>query len=84
MNLINAPAPGPLVTATALLLASIVLYAVLFTLAFLHARRCDKAEEAGYRKAYAEQELLVDDLRDEINHLEQRNADLSKQMGAAA
>jgi hypothetical protein len=38
----------------------------------------------GYRKAYAEQDLLVDELRDEIEHLEQRNAELSKQMGAAA
>jgi uncharacterized protein (DUF2164 family) len=40
--------------------------------------------EQGYRRAYAEQDLLVDDLRDEIDHLEQRNGELSKQMGAAA
>ena len=34
----------------------------------------------GYRQAYVEQELLVDDLREEIDHLEERNADLSHQL----
>ena len=38
----------------------------------------------GYRRAYAEQELLVDDLREEIAHLEERNAQLSRQQGRAA
>jgi len=45
-HLDNAPdVPGPLITATALILAGIVLYAVLFTLAFLYAHGRDKAEE---------------------------------------
>jgi hypothetical protein len=39
---------------------------------------------AGYRKAYAEQEILVDDLREEIDHLEQRMAELSRQQRRAA
>ena len=38
----------------------------------------------GYRRAYAEQELLVDDLQAEIVHLEERNAQLSRQQGRAA
>jgi hypothetical protein len=38
----------------------------------------------GYRLAYAEQEILVDDLRDEIDHLEERMGVLSRQQGRAA
>ena len=34
----------------------------------------------GYRRAYAEQELLVDDLQAENEHLEERNAYLSHQL----
>lgn len=47
MTLHNAhdSVPGPLTTATALILAALVLYAVLFTLAAIHAHRRDKAEE---------------------------------------
>ena len=39
---------------------------------------------AGYRKAYAEQELLVDDLQAENEHLNERNEQLSRQQGRAA
>jgi hypothetical protein len=38
----------------------------------------------GYQRAYAEQELLVDDLRAENEHLEERIAQLSKQQRRAA
>ena len=38
----------------------------------------------GYRRAYAEQELLVDDLQAENEHLNERIAQLSRQQGRAA
>jgi hypothetical protein len=38
------PVPGPLVTATALILAGIVLYAVLFFLAAIYAARRDRED----------------------------------------
>lgn len=45
-HLTNAPdVPGPLVTATALILAFLVLFGVLFFLALGWARRTDRAEE---------------------------------------
>jgi hypothetical protein len=40
--------------------------------------------QQGYRRAYAEQEILVDDLQAENRDLEQRNAELSRQQGRAA
>jgi hypothetical protein len=43
-----------------------------------------RAHRAGYRKAYAEQDILVDDLQAEIRDLEQRNAELSRQQRRAA
>lgn len=39
---------------------------------------------AGYRKAYAEQEILVDDLREEVDHLEALVAELYRQQRRAA
>lgn len=39
---------------------------------------------AGYRKAYAEQEILVDDLREEVDHLHEMVAVLSRQQRRAA
>jgi hypothetical protein len=47
VTLQNAPVPGPLITATALILAAIVAFAVLFTLALLVAIRLDQAETEG-------------------------------------
>jgi hypothetical protein len=41
-------------------------------------------DQQGYQRAYAEQEILVDDLQAENRDLEQRMYELSKQMGAAA
>lgn len=40
--------------------------------------------QQGYRRAYAEQEILVDDLREEIDHLHEMVASLSKQQRRAA
>jgi hypothetical protein len=41
-------------------------------------------DQQGYQRAYAEQEILVDDLQAENRDLEQRMYELSKRMGAAA
>jgi hypothetical protein len=41
-------------------------------------------DKQGYQRAYAEQDILFDDLQAEITDLEQRMYELSKQRGAAA
>lgn len=80
-------------TNTVLALAAILIIGVsnaaVWVSTRIRARRAQRASyrrghDTGYRKAYAEQDQLVDELREEIDHLEQRNAELSKQMGAAA
>jgi hypothetical protein len=66
--------------------AILALIAVGFTAAALLGARYGRrfGYQQGYQRAYAEQDLLVDELQAENRDLEQRNAELSKQMGAAA